>query len=187
MTDVPCFRSLWALMALTALHLWPPLLHPWVQELCLSSALGSQLWFGQSCWAWQLSCGSLWLWLPHCGLALQTVFSAWSWTYCHGQDSSWPWLLSPELILMWFLNSTLSPRTSLLWILGWGWCCLGPALLSLLRQDKGSAWWGHSPIFLVEQPAQLFQRLGSWASFHLALLLHNSFFLHSRDIEKVIN
>lgn len=112
-------------------------------------------------------------------VALQAVFSAWSRAYCHGLVSIWPWLLSPELILIWLLSSILLPGTSgasMMWMLGWSWCCLGPALLTLLRQGKGSGWWGHSPIFLVEQPTQLFQTHGSWASTHLILLLHNSFF-----------
>lgn len=186
MTDVPCFRARWALMALTALHLWPPHAVP----VCPGALfkLSSGLW--ALVWSKLLSClfAALlwlsWLWLPHCGPAC-SLFSLLGLGLiamgraapgpgsCH---QSWPWC-----------DSSTRPCHQ-----GLPWCgCLaevvlpGPALL-LLGQLKGSAWWAHSPGFPVEQPAQLFQTHGSWASLHLALLLQ-FFFLHSGEIERVIS
>lgn len=108
MRNVLCVWALWALIGLNypnQPHLGPPMPHPWLQELYLSSAPGFVSWFDLCSWSvcLQLCQGFVWLWL----------LVIWLWPcfpclvldlpHCHGpawqSQDVWPWLPSPELIL----------------------------------------------------------------------------------------
>lgn len=175
-------------MALTVLHLWPPHTAPMGPGALFK--LSSGLW--ALVWSQLLRClfaALLWLSLPvaptlcpclaDCSLCLVLDLLPWA-----GQHLALVTVTraDPDVTSQLDLVTRDFPAVGA----GGGWCCPEPALLSLLRQDKAVPAEVTAQIPL-EKPAQLFQTRGSWASLHLALLLHNSFFLRSGEIERVIN
>lgn len=152
-----------------------------------SSGLSALVWskllsFAALSWLSLAVAPTLWPCLADCFLCLVLDFLPWT-----GQCLAL--VTVTRTILMWLLNSTLSPGTPLMWKLGWGWCCLGPALLSWPRQDKGSAWWGHSPKFLVEQPSPVVSntwKLGTLSSGSFTAQLFFSSYWRDRKSDQLM-